>query len=50
VIRTIVPVALDASQHMDLYDTEPYISQAAQAAADFLHRKLRHPGELAAGR
>lgn len=41
---------LDASRHVDLYDTEPFISQAAQAAADFLHCKLRHPGELAAGR
>jgi uncharacterized protein len=31
---------LDAGQHVDLYDQEPYVSQAAQAAADFLHRKL----------
>jgi fermentation-respiration switch protein FrsA (DUF1100 family) len=31
---------LDAGQHVDLYDQEPYVSQAAQAAAGFLHRKL----------
>jgi uncharacterized protein len=31
---------LDARQHIDLYDVEPYVSQAAAAAADFLHRKL----------
>ena len=31
---------LDASQHTDLYDQEPYVTQAAQATADFLHRKL----------
>jgi glyoxylase-like metal-dependent hydrolase (beta-lactamase superfamily II) len=31
---------LDASQHIDLYDQEPYVTQAAQAASSFLHRKL----------
>ncbi|MGA5298979.1 alpha/beta hydrolase [Nucisporomicrobium flavum] len=31
---------LDAKQHIDLYDQEPYVSQAADAAADFLHRHL----------
>jgi hypothetical protein len=31
---------LDAEQHIDLYDVEPYVSQAADAAAEFLHRKL----------
>jgi uncharacterized protein len=31
---------LDAGQHIDLYDADPYVSQAAQAASSFLHRKL----------
>jgi len=31
---------LDAKQHIDLYDVEPYVSQAADAAAEFLHRNL----------
>jgi len=31
---------LDASQHIDLYDREPYVTQAAQAAARFLRRQL----------
>ncbi len=31
---------LDAGQHIDLYDVEPYVSLAAQATADFLHRNL----------
>jgi fermentation-respiration switch protein FrsA (DUF1100 family) len=31
---------LDAGQHVDLYDQEPYVTQAAQAAARFLHREL----------
>ena len=35
---------LDASQHIDLYDREPYVTQAAQATARFLHRKLALPG------
>lgn len=34
-------VWLDADQHIDLYDMEPYVTQAAQATADFLHRHLR---------
>jgi fermentation-respiration switch protein FrsA (DUF1100 family) len=34
---------LAADQHIDLYDNEPYVSQAAQAAADFLHRTLTRP-------
>ena len=31
---------LDATQHIDLYDVEPYVTQAADAAAEFLHRRL----------
>jgi len=31
---------LDASQHIDLYDGEPYVTQAAEATAGFLHRTL----------
>jgi len=31
---------LDASQHIDIYDKEPYVTQAAQAASSFLQRKL----------
>jgi len=31
---------LDARQHIDLYDEKPYVNQAAEAAADFLGRKL----------
>lgn len=31
---------LDAGQHIDLYDVEPYVGQAADATADFLHRHL----------
>ncbi|TMR09975.1 alpha/beta hydrolase [Nonomuraea turkmeniaca] len=31
---------LDANQHIDLYDVEPYVTQAAQATAAFLHRSL----------
>ncbi len=31
---------LDAGQHIDLYDIEPYVTQAADATADFLHRRL----------
>ncbi|KAB8183272.1 alpha/beta fold hydrolase [Nonomuraea phyllanthi] len=34
-------VWLDADQHIDLYDMEPYVTRAAQATADFLHRHLR---------
>ena len=32
---------LDARQHIDLYDAEPYVTQAADAAAEFLHRHTR---------
>lgn len=32
---------MDADKHIDLYDMEPHVSQAAQATADFLHRSLR---------
>jgi hypothetical protein len=35
---------LDATAHIDFYDTEPYVTQAAQAAAEFLHRTLGRPG------
>jgi uncharacterized protein len=35
---------LDASQHIDLYDSEPHVTQAAQATARFLHRTLLLPG------
>ncbi|MBB2947726.1 hypothetical protein FB565_007497 [Actinoplanes lutulentus] len=31
---------LDAGQHIDLYDVEPYVTQAADAAARFLHQHL----------
>jgi fermentation-respiration switch protein FrsA (DUF1100 family) len=31
---------LDADRHIDLYDVEPYVSQAAEAAAGFLYRRL----------
>jgi fermentation-respiration switch protein FrsA (DUF1100 family) len=33
-------VWLDASQHIDLYDREPYVTQAADAVARFLRRVL----------
>jgi fermentation-respiration switch protein FrsA (DUF1100 family) len=33
-------VWLDAHQHIDLYDTEPYVTQAVDAAARFLHEHL----------
>ena len=32
---------LDAQRHIDLYDVEPYVSQAADAAASFLKRACR---------
>jgi hypothetical protein len=32
---------MDVDQHIDLYDVEPHVTQAAQATADFLHRTLR---------
>jgi uncharacterized protein len=31
---------LDTAQHIDLYDVEPYVTRAADAAAGFLHRHL----------
>jgi fermentation-respiration switch protein FrsA (DUF1100 family) len=31
---------LDAGQHIDLYDVEPYVTQAARATAEFLHHRL----------
>ena len=31
---------LDAKQHIDLYDVEPYVKHAADAAATFLHHHL----------
>ncbi len=31
---------LDAEQHVDLYDVEPYVTQAVDATADFLQRHL----------
>jgi fermentation-respiration switch protein FrsA (DUF1100 family) len=34
-------VWLDATQHIDLYDVDPFVSQAADAAAGFLHENLR---------
>jgi fermentation-respiration switch protein FrsA (DUF1100 family) len=34
---------LDAAQHIDLYDTDPYVTEAADATADFLHRHLAAP-------
>jgi fermentation-respiration switch protein FrsA (DUF1100 family) len=34
-------VWLDAGQHIDLYDREPFVSQAVAATADFLRRTLR---------
>ena len=34
-------VWLDAEKHIDLYDREPYVSQAVTATADFLRRTLR---------
>ena len=34
---------LDAGQHIDLYDREPYVSAAAEAAARFLHHELALP-------
>lgn len=31
---------LDTDQHISLYDVEPYVGQAAEQAADFIHRHL----------
>jgi fermentation-respiration switch protein FrsA (DUF1100 family) len=33
-------VWLDATCHIDLYDTEPYVSQAVTATTEFLRRHL----------
>lgn len=35
---------LDTRLHIDLYDAEPHVSQAAEAAASFLHRALAGHG------
>lgn len=35
---------LDTTQHIELYDVEPYVTQAADAVAEFLHRHLGVPG------
>ncbi|MFG1922792.1 alpha/beta hydrolase [Cryptosporangium sp. NPDC048952] len=32
---------LDAEQHIDLYDVEPYVTQAADATTTFLHRYVK---------
>lgn len=42
---------LDAKQHIDLYDAEPYVSQAADATSTFLHHHLgaRTPTSAAHG-
>ncbi len=40
---------LDASQHTELYDAEPYVTQASQATAGFLHRKLGTSGTAFVG-
>ena len=34
---------LDSGLHTDLYDNQPYVSQAAAAAAGFFQRRLRRP-------
>ncbi|GAA2118330.1 alpha/beta hydrolase [Actinomadura alba] len=31
---------LDAGEHIDLYDVEPYVTEAVEATTDFLHRHL----------
>ena len=41
-------VWLDADQHIDLYDREPYVSQAVTATTEFLRRTL--PGAAATAR
>jgi fermentation-respiration switch protein FrsA (DUF1100 family) len=35
---------LDASQHIDLYDSQSHVAEAARATAEFLHRTLMPPG------
>ncbi|MFI6601969.1 alpha/beta hydrolase [Nonomuraea sp. NPDC050536] len=34
---------LDAKQHVDLYDREPYVTQAVEATADFMRENLGNP-------
>ena len=36
---------LDAERHIDFYDTEPYVTEAADAAAEFLHRHVGPAGQ-----
>jgi len=36
---------LDTERHVDLYDVEPYVTQAVDATADFLHRHLNRRPE-----
>ncbi len=33
-------VWLDCDQHIDLYDQEPYVTEAVDATTAFLHRRL----------
>jgi fermentation-respiration switch protein FrsA (DUF1100 family) len=33
-------VWLEAGEHIDLYDVDPYVTEAAEVTADFLHRHL----------
>ena len=40
-MRADETVWLDCRRHVDLYDEEPYVTQAVDATADFLHRRLR---------
>ncbi|MEU4218821.1 alpha/beta hydrolase [Actinoplanes sp. NPDC026623] len=40
-------VWLDADEHVDLYDVEPYVTQAVTATAAFLRRTLRGAGATA---
>jgi fermentation-respiration switch protein FrsA (DUF1100 family) len=35
---------LDASRHIDFYDSEPYVTRASRAAAEFMHQKLTPAG------
>ena len=37
------PRWLDCHQHIDLNDTEPYITQATQTTAEFLQQQLGIP-------
>jgi len=40
---------LDAARHIDLYDVEPYVIRAADAAATFLHHHLADAADPLAG-